>query len=509
MKKADLSPTGELSRKAAFGLLSAGCLLALFAGALFVARVLPLLRFPYAVNYGEGVVLDQALRIADGPGLYGPLEKPPYVVDNYTPLYPFLVSLALDHSPTPWYWGRLISFLSVLCAASVLYFLASGTGGAVEEKRLGEAVLCGVTAGGLFLSFGEVQTWAGLVRVDCLGLALSISGFAVTLQGSRSSVLSGSLLFFASLCARQSLIAAPLAAFGGLYLLGDRKRRAAYLGVFLLGGLCFSGLVLAQVLTEGRFWEHTVKANVLPFELSSLKRKYLASFFPVKLPLLLGAGLAFSALRKDPEGRALCMFAVLSPAAALGICRKGADVNYLLVPLAALSALAAYGAYRTHGNKKILIAASLVSQILISGLLERPRVGLSDMEAIAARDRKLLRACAEVKGPMLFEDPALAILAGRPVLYEPFMCTQLARAGRWNPAPLLRQVRAKKFAAVQRTAWIVQKGDSSELFWLGDRMLPELERALAEFYRPEKGRVFTRRLAPDLLEAYLLYVPRR
>src|SRR5579862_2959962 len=43
---------------------------------------------PYTLNYGEGPLLDQAVRLAHGENIYQPdLSQPPYTITNYPPLY--------------------------------------------------------------------------------------------------------------------------------------------------------------------------------------------------------------------------------------------------------------------------------------------------------------------------------------------------------------------------------------------------------------------------------------
>ena len=43
---------------------------------------------PYTLNYGEGPLLDQAVRLARGENIYrADLSAPPYTITNYPPLY--------------------------------------------------------------------------------------------------------------------------------------------------------------------------------------------------------------------------------------------------------------------------------------------------------------------------------------------------------------------------------------------------------------------------------------
>jgi len=75
-------------------------------------------RFPYPLDYGEGPILDQAVRMARLQNIYGrALAEPPYTIANYPPLYPLLqVPFVWAAGRALWY-GRAISALSILAAA--------------------------------------------------------------------------------------------------------------------------------------------------------------------------------------------------------------------------------------------------------------------------------------------------------------------------------------------------------------------------------------------------------
>lgn len=75
-------------------------------------------RFPYPLDYGEGPLLEQALRIARGEGIYlKPGNSPPWTVSNYPPVYVLLEApLTVLFGPAYWY-GRLISWLATVASA--------------------------------------------------------------------------------------------------------------------------------------------------------------------------------------------------------------------------------------------------------------------------------------------------------------------------------------------------------------------------------------------------------
>jgi hypothetical protein len=120
-----------------------------------VDRVERAIEFPYQLDGEEGFLLAQAMRLAHGQGLYGSLDHPPYVVDNYPPLYPMVWSVWLrlagrDAVPSL-AAGRVIAasaagIAALLVAALVAGGTLTGESGAVlrpvrgclsEDERLG------------------------------------------------------------------------------------------------------------------------------------------------------------------------------------------------------------------------------------------------------------------------------------------------------------------------------------------------------------------------------------
>src|SRR5688572_18487269 len=79
------------------------------------------LAFPFPLDYGEGPMLDQSLRLADFENIYrNSFASPPYTVSNYPPLFQLIqVPLAWIVGPAFWY-GRLISILSALSTAGLI-----------------------------------------------------------------------------------------------------------------------------------------------------------------------------------------------------------------------------------------------------------------------------------------------------------------------------------------------------------------------------------------------------
>ena len=56
-------------------------------------------RFPYALDYGDGMILDEAWLIAQGQNIYPPSPaSPPYLIPSYPPLF-----MAIQAPMTRWF----------------------------------------------------------------------------------------------------------------------------------------------------------------------------------------------------------------------------------------------------------------------------------------------------------------------------------------------------------------------------------------------------------------------
>ncbi|HWI46327.1 MAG TPA: hypothetical protein VNT12_09155, partial [Rubrobacter sp.] len=145
-------------------LFSATALLLLAQGLavlLFLRHGWDALAFPYPLNYGEGPLLDQSVRLAQFQNIYRTdLTVSPYVVSNYPPLFMLAqVPLVWLFGPALWY-GRLISLLSV---AAVALFVG------LTLHTLTKDRIAAIAGGLIFPAMPYVVRWSSLSRVDLLG----------------------------------------------------------------------------------------------------------------------------------------------------------------------------------------------------------------------------------------------------------------------------------------------------------------------------------------------------
>src|SRR5829696_2913253 len=182
---------GRTRRVASFAAIALLLLAQGLAALLFLRHGWDALAFPYPLNYGEGPLLDQSVRLAQFQNIYRTdLTVSPYVISNYPPLFMLAqVPLVWLFGPALWY-GRLISLLSV---AAVALFVA------LTKDRI-----AAIAGGLIFPAMPYVVRWSSLSRVDSLGLALSWAGLFVVARWpeKRWSVFVSALLLVAAVYTR-------------------------------------------------------------------------------------------------------------------------------------------------------------------------------------------------------------------------------------------------------------------------------------------------------------------
>src|SRR5215207_7716923 len=92
-----------------------------WAATLFARHGLAALAFPYPLNYGEGPLLDQVVRLAGMKNIYpADLSTPPYVVSNYPPLFVLLQAPLVWIFGPEFLYGRVISLASTMAVAGLI-----------------------------------------------------------------------------------------------------------------------------------------------------------------------------------------------------------------------------------------------------------------------------------------------------------------------------------------------------------------------------------------------------
>jgi hypothetical protein len=402
---------------------------------------------PEELNYGEAIVYSLATRVVHGEPLYQPLDRPPYTVAAYTPLY-YWAAAGLQALFGPGFWpGRCVSFIAGLLTASLVARLAAGQAG---DRR------AGAFAALLFLALGLpwMYLWSALYRVDLLGVALSLGAIATLVGGTgpRRLILGGALAGLAVLT-KQTLIAAELA--GAVWLWRrDRAGAALFAGTGL--GIAL-GTCLVLELTTGAFLTNSVVANMNPFSRDTLAGNLttLVHFQagPLAAAILYLSGRKGVGPKAGAELLACYWLASLVPLVGLG--KVGSSQNYWIELAAVTAVLATLGTWSRlresagpiyRGARPPVVPILLLGVTLAAvmpGLTTAALSGVSEPRPspgpAGAFDELVARVRSEPR-EVLAEPLDVVVLADRPILLEPTIFGILQRAGSWDAGPLVRRV---------------------------------------------------------------------
>ena len=406
------------------------------------------LDFPFPLDYGEGPMLDQTLRLAQFENIYrDSFASPPYTVSTYPPLFQLIqVPLAWIVGPAFWY-GRLISIMSAVSAAVLI--------GLILYTLTGDRVASAI--GGLtLLAFPYLLQGSILDRVDALALALSLGGLYATVRwpSHRKGPWVTGLLFTAAVFTNPRYgLAAPLTALMWLWHL-DQRSQAIRLAVIVIGS-CLGLFLTLNLITGGGFYLNVVAANLTSF-----------SWYPVTgafFNLYLNAGflvigcLVFILIERMGEPTRSWPLVVSYGLAAgfmtFTIGMANASANELFEVVAALCLVS--GAFIAWAGESYWLKALLV---FVLALQVDALVNWSRQEYIPAliakvADTREVEGLAEyvqkAEGPLLADEyMGLLPLAGRRLYFQPLEYKQLQAAGLWNEAPLVDAIQRQEFSLI-------------------------------------------------------------
>ena len=413
---------------------------------------------PEQFDAGEGVVYYHAGRIGRGEPLYQPLDRAPFTVAGYTPLY-YTLAGWLQQLLGPGFWpGRALSFVSGLITALLVAHLT--------RQRTGSG-RAGLFASALFLSLGlpAVYLWSALYRVDLLGIAFSLGAVTLLTGGSstRRLVLAG-LLAGVAILTKQTLLAATLA--GALWLLRlDWRRALIFAGVSI--GL--AGLVcLALDRATGAFLLNTVAANLNPLGLDvfasnlvvfaifqigplALAAAYLRDRWRSALPSSAGRAirdtllLTIRAKRFWNDDCLLGLYWLFALLPIVGLAKVGASQNYWIEFAAITAILATAGLWEQTGaalsarlrTLGVNVAAGLTMIVVVAAPVTK---WIAESAGWQAELQSLVERVRAEPGQVLADPLDVVALAARPVLLEPYIYSILHLQGYWDPAPVAEQI---------------------------------------------------------------------
>jgi len=400
------------------------------------------------LDYGEPIVYGTAARLITGQPLYQPLDRSPFTVTSYTPLYYVLVALGQSVAGPGFGPGRAISLVAGVATSLCIAWLV---------MRHARSIWAGIFAALLFggLGFSGTVPWFALYRVDVLAVALSLGAIVVLDRGTSTGhlVLAGVLAGLAVLT-KQSYVAATLAGTVWLWSLGPRR-------AVLFGGIAAvlaAAISLAEELATGAFVANAVVANANPFSLEQVA--VLLTLFAQTLFLPVAIASAFVVLRQPwrvVSSRLLVVYWLATALSLVGVAKFGASYNYWIEFAASTAVLATVGLWaaargrQSHSCGTVgrvltwLFAANVL--LLAPASLAATARGLGGGAALTglqpanhAEFQQLLDFVRTTPGAVLADPADVVVLSGRQVLLEPVIFSIRERQGQWDPEPLARRI---------------------------------------------------------------------
>lgn len=401
--------------------------------------------FPYDLDYGEGYVLNDAVRLSRGEPIYVDLRQFPMVRSPYPPIFAWLWSLVVPLVGPAFWPGRA---LSIVATVAVLALIGWNARRAIHEWPPA------IAAAALVASSPFVYDWAAYARVDMLALAFAVAGVLAAhwINGWRGIALAAVACSLA-LWTKQTTITASVAVALAL-LLRAPKRGATFIA--MVGVPSATAVALLNAGTQGEFVHHVLEGNASNPILAVRAIAYVGTFAALHLIALAAAAWWLRRTAWSP----IATYVVVALLAAFSAGNGGSSVNYLIEPAIAL-ALAVPFAWRAIPTHARVLAPQLAT-LQLALLLHLPngfgttylaenalgRTPTSEDFAVGTRIDELIR---DTPGEVIAEPAGFAVRNGRAVYVQPIDLRAEQLRGRWSSAPLLDALSSGRFSLVLTT----------------------------------------------------------
>jgi len=388
---------------------------------------------PYEIDYGEGLMLDGAMRLRHSQPLYSDPFRFPVVLHVYGPVAYAAPALVLPGGAPSFTAGRVLVFG---CAIALSYLIAW-----LLRQWTGSWWI-GLSFGLLLLTLPAFRFWLYLLRADMIGVVLSIAG--VTLYQMKHRWWS--LPFFAlAIFSKYTLLAAPLAVFA--HLIANRKVKEGSGFAAGLGAVCLAGFGAMQRITGGWFAFHMFATH--PDRYSLIQFFALAGLVWASAPVV--TALALWYVIGDLRNRTRTfspLYLAMSSLTALTAGKLGSTTNHFLEWMVAACMCAGLG-YSVVASKHVtkampvtflLGAAALVGTIVQNRQNLQPTVGLTECGPAYQYVSK------STASRVFSENLGALLMTGKPVLIsDPFVYLQSTKRGLWPDRQVEKLVNEKYF----------------------------------------------------------------
>ena len=380
-------------------------------------------------------------------------------VNNYPPLYFYLLHAISSLGAEEIYAGRAISILASLALTFLVYRAIFILGAGRLAAGLGALWFLATLA-------GAYTGYVGMNDPHLLGLAVMCAGFTWFIARANRGKATEPAIFLMILAGfiKHSLIAIPASAL--IWLALDRPREAARATAFG-AAVCAAGLLVCRVIYGGAFFEQLMLPRAVGWKNVHLALAYAA-------PLSGAAAICIAWLVYDRRNRLAQKIAILLAITFIsGFVQSlgdGLDVNAYFEFLFALaigigmafSKIQAWPASAPQAaGIRLAFAAVLLTALAFSSQGEPYKFAFShefrqdvaeNVDAVRTEVRRLKKMPASVSCSVML----VCYWAGKPFVWDDFAMRERVATGRWTEAELKRQARLHRirFETINdRTVW--------------------------------------------------------
>ena len=298
-------------------------------------------------------------------------------------------------------------------------------------------------------SSAAFATWTTQLRGDLPAAACSLLAIYLILRADcPRRVLAAGACAGLAIAIKQTFVAAPLAIL--IWLMYRRRIKLAgqFATAALFAAACVYGLA---VWREPLLLQHLAALRSaatldLPGALALLFKELAQPVTPLAV---LGV-LLF--LRERSPGRMLLLLYCLAAwtVAALTLLQAGGNVNYFWEPWLASSVLMAAGLRELERiAKRLPVLPAVFAALFIPTVLHDfyyLRTSVHQAGSYGSRKQRWQALTSALHGKRLLSTfPDVSILGQPPEMPDPFLNTELERAGLWNPQPVLDATRSRSY----------------------------------------------------------------
>lgn len=442
-------------------------LICMFFGTfLVIFRSIPLIVSPYQIDYGEGLMLEGALRIRHSQPLYPNPFVFPVVLHEYGPVAYAAGASVLPSGAASFPAGRT---LVLMCSVAVSLLLGT------TLRRLTGSWWIGLSFGFLLLTLPAFRIWLYLFRADVIGVVFSMTGIAMYLLHDKRPYWSIPFFGLALFC-KYTLVAAPVAVF--VHLILNRKAKRAFVFAAGLGVASAFAFMVIQVKTGGWFATHMF--SIHPDRYSLMHFFELAALVSASAPVVTALAAWCAALDFRGGRRSFPpIYLAVSSITALTAGKLGANRNHFVEWMVACCMCAGMGYFlllSKHAARAVPVTVLLSASALVGIVTQDRLLASGDMAECSSAYRYVSnsassRILSETLGPQL--------LAGKPILVsDPFVYGQFVKQGLWPDRRVEELLNERYFGL------IVMPHDPSQIKEHGSNFWPEsLVSAIDRNYR--------------------------